>query len=497
MAKTQNVEPHALLITELQSIVGPANIIAGSEDLMVYECDAYVAAKLQPKVVVFPTSTAQVAAVVKAANHHKIAVVPRGAGTGLAGGTLAETGSIMIVLSRMNQIAEIDIPNRCALVEAGVVNLHLTRAVSDAGFCYAPDPSSQAACTIGGNIANNSGGPHTLKYGVTVNHTLGAELVLPNGEVVWLGGKVEGMPGYDLLGPCVGSEGTFGIITRAWVKLTKLPSSAHTMLAIFDDFDDAAQAVSNVIAAGIIPAALEMLDDVFLPCIEQAYKFGFPLDAAAILLIETDGLPEAAAEEAERARQICEESGAREVRAAKDEKERKHLWAARKGAFGALGRTTPSYVTQDGVVPRSRLSEMLKEVKRIAKEHDVRVANVFHAGDGNLHPCILFDERDVSQLPRVLKAGEEILKRCIDFGGSVTGEHGIGIEKVDLMAYAFTPETLGAMTDLRAVFNPDNTFNPSKLLPSSRGCIEVGKAYRNATDAIKTGMTYLRRGVPL
>ncbi|MBV9866637.1 MAG: FAD-binding protein [Abitibacteriaceae bacterium] len=485
------------LVSELQAIVGVDGVIAQSDDLMVYECDAYVAAKQQPKTVVFPTTTEQVAAVVKAANRHQVPVVPRGAGTGLAGGTLAETDSVMIVLSRMNQIQEIDIPNRCALVEAGVVNLHLTRAVSDQGFCYAPDPSSQAACTIGGNIANNSGGPHTLKYGVTVNHTLGVELVLPNGDVVWLGGKVEGIPGYDLLGPCVGSEGTFGIVTRAWVKLTKLPEAANTMLAIFDDFDASAQAVSNIIAAGIIPAALEMLDDVFLPCIEQAYKFGFPLDAAAILLIETDGLKEAAAEEAARAAQICTESGAREVRTAKDEKERKHLWAARKGAFGALGRTSPSYVTQDGVVPRSRLAEMLKEVKRIAQEHDVRVANVFHAGDGNLHPCILFDERDTSQLPRVLEAGEAILKRCIDFGGSVTGEHGIGVEKINLMEYAFTPETLGAMKDLRNVFNPDNLFNPSKLLPSSRGCIEVGKAYQNAASAIEKGMTFLRRGVPL
>jgi glycolate oxidase len=269
------------------------------------------------------------------------------------------------------------------------------------------------------------------------------------------------------------------------------------MLAIFDDFDVAAQCVSNVIAAGVIPAALEMLDDVFLPCIEAAYKLGLPLDAAAILLIETDGLAEASAEEAATAAQICKDSGAREVRLAKDDKERKLLWTARKGAFGAIGRITPSYVTQDGVVPRSRLAEILKEVKRIAAEHGVRVANVFHAGDGNLHPCILFDERDTTQLPRVLEAGEEILRRCIDFGGSATGEHGIGIEKLSLMEYAFTPDTLGAMTDLRLVFNPDGVFNPSKVLPTSRGCIEVGKAFSNATDAVNSANTFLRRGVPL
>jgi glycolate oxidase len=382
-------------------------------------------------------------------------------------------------------------------VEAGVVNIHLTQMVSPAGFCFAPDPSSQAACTIGGNIAVNSGGPHTLKYGITVNHTLSVELVMPDGDIVWLGGKVEGAPGYDLLGTCVGSEGTFGIVTRAWVKLTKLPQSANTMLAIFDDFDEGAQAVSDVIAAGIIPAALEMLDDVFLPCIEQAYKFGFPLDAAAILLIETDGLKEGAAAEAERAAQICKDAGAREVRLAKDDKERKLLWAARKGAFGAIGRITPSYVTQDGVVPRSQIAPILKEIKEIAARHGVTCGNVFHAGDGNLHPCILFDERDVTQLPRVLEAGEEILRRCIDLGGSATGEHGIGIEKVNLMEYSFTPETLAVMHDLRNVFNPRNSFNPSKVLPSSRGCVEVGKAFLNAAQAVTEGMGYLRRGAPV
>lgn len=488
---------NSALLQELQAIVGTGGVLSEADDLLVYECDAFVAAKQRPDVVVFPTSTEQVSALVKLANRHGMKVVPRGAGTGLSGGSLAETGSLMIGLSRMNQILEVDIPNRRALVEAGVVNLHLTQMVSSAKFCYAPDPSSQAACTIGGNIAENSGGPHTLKYGVTVNHTLGVELVLPNGEIVWLGGKVEGMPGYDLLGACVGSEGTFGIVTRAWVKLTPVAQATKTMLAIYDDFDAASQSVSNVIAAGIIPAALEMLDDVFLPCVEQAYKFGFPLDAAAILLIETDGLQEAAEEEIARASQICMESGAREVRMAKDEKERKLLWAARKGAFGALGRTTPSYVTQDGVVPRSRLASMLKEVKEIAARHEVRVANVFHAGDGNLHPCILFDERDPTQLPRVLEAGEEILRRCIDYGGSVTGEHGIGIEKISLMSYAFTEETLQAMHEVRTVFNPDNIFNPTKVLPTSRGCIEIGKAFSNAAEANEQGGKFLRRGAPV
>ncbi|HEX8550449.1 MAG TPA: FAD-linked oxidase C-terminal domain-containing protein [Abditibacteriaceae bacterium] len=483
-------------LAELQSLIGARNVASSDADLMVYECDAFVAAKSRPQCVAFPTTTEQVAEVVRWARRHSFSVVPRGAGTGLAGGALSESDSIMVSLARMTKICEVDLPNRCALVEAGVVNSHLTQLVSPSGFCFAPDPSSGAACTIGGNIAANSGGPHTLKYGVTVNHTLGVELVTPDGEIVWLGGKVEGMPGFDLLGACVGSEGTFGIVTRAWVKLLPLPQKAHTLLAIFDDFDLGAQAVSDVIAAGIIPAALEMLDDVFLPCIEDAYHFGFPLDAKAILLIETDGLEEASEEESERAAEICLRSGAREVRRANTDKERKLLWAARKGAFGAIGRITPSYVTQDGVVPRSQIAAILKEIKEIAARHDVVCANVFHAGDGNLHPCILFDERDPTQLPRVMAAGEEMLRRCIDRGGSATGEHGIGIEKISLMEYAFSPDTLGAMHDIRAVFNPDNTFNPSKILPSSRGCVEVGKAFQTAREAGEQG-SFMRRGAPV
>jgi glycolate oxidase len=485
------------LLQELQSIVGKKGVFVNDADLMVYECDAYVAAKQKPQAVVFPTSTEEVAAVVRLANRHNLPVVPRGAGTGLAGGVLAETDCIMLGLSRMNQIVEIDLPNRRALVEAGVVNVHLSQAVAPFGFCFAPDPSSQAACTIGGNIAANSGGPHTLKYGVTVNHTLGVEMVLPSGEIVWLGGAVEGSPHLDLLGAVCGSEGTVGVITRAWVKLTRLPQAAHTMLAIFDDFDAAARTVTNIIAAGIIPAALEMLDDVFLPPIEASYHFGFPLDAAAVLLIETDGLAQASAEEYEHAAQICRDSGAREVRLAQSDKERKLLWAARKGAFGAIGRITPSYVTQDGVVPRSRLVEILREVKRISAEFGVTTGNVFHAGDGNLHPCVLFDERDITQLPRVLAAGEAILKRCIDMGGSATGEHGVGIEKVDMMGYAFTPETLDAMRRFRDLFNPTGSFNPSKILPSSRGCVEIARAMKTAADTQVAAGGYLRRGAAL
>ena len=492
---------NSAILRELEQLLGHKAVVTSDADLMVYECDAFVAAKTRPLAVVFPDSTEKVALAVKWANQHNVTVVPRGAGTGLAGGALPETDSLMISTSRLNQIVEVDIPNRRALVEAGVVNVHLTQAASPYGYCFAPDPSSQAACTIGGNIAANSGGPHTLKYGITVNHTLGVELVTPAGEIVWLGGAVEEAPGYDLLGAVVGSEGTLGIVTKAWVKLVRAPQKAHTMLAIFDDFQQGAQCVTNIIGAGIIPAALEMLDDVFLPAIEAAYQFGLPLDARAILLIETDGLEEASAEEYERAAQICRDSGAREVRLARDDKERKLLWAARKGAFGAVGRITPSYVTQDGVVPRSKLTEILAIIKEVGLKHDVTIANVFHAGDGNLHPCVFYDERDITQLPRVLEAGEEILKQCIDMGGSATGEHGTGIEKVALMEYAFNADTIQAMREFKDVFNPDGLFNPSKLLPSASGCVEIGRAFKTAETVARAAAPFakgfVRRGVPM
>ena len=488
-------------LRELETLLGPRAVVSSDADLMVYECDAFVAAKMRPLAVAFPDSTEKISAAVKWANRHGVTVVPRGAGTGLAGGALPETNSLLISTSRLNQILEMDIPNRRALVESGVVNVHLTQAAAPYGFCFAPDPSSQAACTIGGNIAANSGGPHTLKYGITVNHTLGVEMVLPDGEIIWLGGETEGAPGFDLLGAVVGSEGTLGIVTKAWVKLVRAPQQAHTMLAIFDDFNQGAQCVCDIIAAGIIPAALEMLDDVFLPAIEAAYKFGLPLDAAAILLIETDGLAAASKEEYDRVAQLCREAGAREVRLAKDDKERKLLWAARKGAFGAVGRITPSYVTQDGVVPRSKLTEILAIIKEVGTKHEVTIANVFHAGDGNLHPCIFYDERDVSQLPRVLAAGEEILKHCIDLGGSATGEHGTGIEKVGLMEYAFNADTIQAMRELKDVFNPDGRFNPSKLLPSASGCVEIGKAFGAAEKVARAASPFakgfVRRGVPM
>jgi glycolate oxidase len=463
------------LVRALRQIVGEDGVISDREDLATYECDALVVAKGLPNLVVLPRSTEEVVAVVKLANRVGVPFVPRGAGTGLSGGTLAEDTAIVIALTRMNRILEVDVPNRVALVEAGVVNLWISNAVAPRGFFYAPDPSSQIACTIGGNVANNSGGPHTLKYGVTTNHVLGVEFVTPEGEVIPLGGKVPDMPGYDLVGMVVGSEGTFGIVTKAWVRLLRLPEHYKTLLAVFDNFSEATDSISAIIASGVIPAALEMIDHLCLTAVEAAFHFGFPLDAEAVLIVEMDGLKEDAEIHAARAAELCLKHGAREVRVAQDEKERLALWKARKGAFGALGRIARSYLTQDGVVPRSQLTHIMRRVQEIARQFNVRIANVFHAGDGNLHPCVLFDERDPDETRRAVEAGFEILRACVDVGGSITGEHGIGIEKLELMEYAFTPETLKAMETLRHVFNENSLCNPGKSLPSGsgRGCQEI------------------------
>ncbi|MCS6859434.1 MAG: FAD-binding protein [Abditibacteriales bacterium] len=463
------------LVRALERIVGADGVIADREDLATYECDALVVAKGLPNLVVLPRSTEEVVEVVKWANRAGVPFVPRGAGTGLSGGTLAEGNAIVIALTRMNRLLAVDIPNRVALVEAGVVNLWISQAVAPHGLFYAPDPSSQIACTIGGNIANNSGGPHTLKYGVTTNHVLGVEFVTPEGEVVTLGGKVPDMPGYDLVGMVVGSEGTFGIVTKAWVRLLHLPEHYKTLLAVFDHFADATDAISAIIASGVIPAALEMIDQLCLTAVEAAYHFGFPLDAEAVLIVEMDGLKEDVEIHAARAAELCWQHGAREVRVAQDEKQRLALWKARKGAFGALGRIARSYLTQDGVVPRSQLTHIMRRVQEIAQQFDVRIANVLHAGDGNLHPCVLFDERNPDETRRAIEAGFEILRACVDAGGSITGEHGIGIEKLDLMEYAFTRETLKAMATLHDVFNTNSLCNPGKSLPSGngRGCQEV------------------------
>src|SRR5579884_3289995 len=475
------------LIDRLRAIVGPDGILTSPSELLVYECDGFTIEKNKPDVVVFPTSTEQVVQIVKACNELDVPFLPRGAGTSLAGGCLPVGGGVMITLSRMKRILEVDYRNRYAVVEPGVINLWLTNHLKPQGWHFAPDPSSQGACTIGGNVATNSGGPHTLKYGVTVNHVLGLEFVLPDGRVVHAGGATEDNPGYDLTGVIVGSEGTFGIATKVWVRITRNPEAYRTLLGVFETVDDATNTISDIIGAGIIPGALEMLDSLILQAVEAAFHFGFPLDAGAVLIMEVDGLEAGLDADAERIIAIAKKNGAREVRRANSDAERLLLWKSRKQAFGAVGRLAPSYCTQDGVVPRTKLPHILREIQRIGERYQLRICNIFHAGDGNIHPILLFDERDADQVKRVLAASHEILEECLKLGGSVTGEHGIGVEKIDFMPKLFSPDDLAMMLRLRQAFNPDNRCSPAKMLPTAGACIEPSKAGRRAA---------LSRGAP-
>ena len=455
---------------ELRRAVGDDNVLAAHSDLVVYECDGFVIEKNCPDVVVFPRSAQDVAAIVKICNAADVPFLPRGAGTSLAGGCLPVGGGVMIVLTRMKRILEINLRDRYAVVEPGVVNIWLTNALKGTGYHYAPDPSSQGACTIGGNVATNSGGPHTLKYGVTVNHTLGIEAVTADGSIVRFGGPTEDPVGLDMTGALVGSEGTLVIVTKIWVRLTKNPAGVRTMLGIFDSVDDATNSISEIIGAGIIPAALEMMDQGIIAALEAAFAFGFPLDAEAVLLIEVDGLEAGLDAQRDEIVALCKRCGAREVRQARDAAERLLLWKCRKQAFGAVGRLSPSYCTQDGVVPRTKLPHMLRRITEIGQKYDVRIVNVFHAGDGNLHPIVLFDERDADQVKRVLAASGEILDECIASGGSVTGEHGIGVEKISFMRKLFSENDLMAMSRLRDAFNPTQRLSPAKMLPTAGAC---------------------------
>mgnify|MGYP001396213670 CR=1 FL=1 len=457
----------AHFIDAVRGIVGDDGVRATPAQKQVYAFDAYTLEKSLPGLVVLPQTTEEVALVVRLCHERGVPVVPRGAGTGLAGGTLTGEDEVLLCLSRMNRVLEIDLPNRRMRAQAGAVNVHLTKAVAKDGYQYAPDPSSQGACTLGGNIANNSGGPHTLKYGVTVNHILAARVVLPDGGVVDISADDWG---YDLTGIMVGSEGTLGIVTEATVRLVKTPEAVRTLLAICRTIDDATGIVSAIIAAGILPAALEMIDNTILQAVEDAYHLGLPRDAGAVLLIEVDG-PEAGIDrQAERIVELCREGGVMEVKAARDADERAKLWTARKKSIGTIGRLAPSCATQDGVAPRTRLPEILREIAAIGRRHGLRIANVFHAGDGNLHPAVLFDERDPEEVKRVLAAGGDILRACVRMGGTLTGEHGIGIEKQEFLDLVFSEDDLDAMAKIRAVFNPDGLLNPGKLFPSGGNC---------------------------
>jgi glycolate oxidase len=464
---------------ELETIVGAGGVLSDPEELLVYESDGLTLFRALADFVVFPTSAEQVAAVVRLANRESIPFVARGAGTGLSGGCLPAEGGLVISMMRMNRVLEVDYDNQLAVVEPGLVNLHLSWAVGPRGFYFAPDPSSQQACTIGGNIANNSGGPHTLKYGVTVNHVLGLEVVLPDGEIVWLGGRTRDALGYDLAGVFVGSEGTFGIATKIVVRILKKPQAVKTVLAVFDRIDQASAAVSAIIAAGLVPAAVEMIDQLTIQAVEDAFGCGYPRDAAAALLIELDGLAVGMPAQADRIVAACREAGAREVRAAADEAERQLLWKGRKSAFGAYGRVSPAYMVMDGVIPRTKLPYVLSRVNEIVAAHGLRVGNVFHAGDGNLHPNILYDPRKPGEEARVVAAGAEIMKVCAEVGGSISGEHGIGLEKADFMPFIFSAADLALMQRLKAAFNPRGLCNPGKVFPTRKSCVETGPvAYR-------------------
>ncbi len=460
------------LVRELSRELSPGAVLWRPEDLMLYEYDGIACLK-QPQAVVFPLTTEDVVAVVKLAAREKLPVVPRGSGTGLSGGSVVAEGGIVVGFARMKRILEVDAENLRARVQPGVVNLDLSLAVADLGLYFAPDPSSQRACTIGGNVAENAGGPHTLAYGVTTNHVLGAEVVLPDGEVVRTGAPYWDRPGYDLTGFVVGSEGTLGIVTEVTVRLSRKPEAVKTLLAIYDSILDAPRTVAAITARRITPAALEMMDGFTLRAVEEAFHAGFPMDSAAVLLIEVEGAREAVEDDADSIEAICKENNAREVRRAKSAEERDLLWRGRKNAFGALGRISPNYYVQDGVIPRTRLPDMLEFIEQVSAKYQIRVGNIFHAGDGNLHPLLMFDARDKPQVERVMKAAQDIMTKCVDLGGSLTGEHGIGLEKRELMPLVFSADDLDLMQRLKAVFNPDGRFNPGKVLPTSKMCGEL------------------------
>jgi glycolate oxidase len=469
------------LIRRLREAIGADGVFSDPADLLTYEYDMGFESH-PPDLVILPRTTGQVQAAVRLANEAGMPVVARGSGTGLCSGSVPLKGGLVISLIRMNRILEVDYANRRAVVQPGVINLELSEHTLPSGYFYAPDPSSQKISSIGGNVATNAGGPHCLAYGITTNHVLGLEVVLPDGEIIRTGGRLDA-PGYDLTGLFVGSEGTLGIVTEITVRLTRVAEGVRTALAVFGSVDDASNAVSNVIGQGIVPAALEMIDRLFCTAIEAAFHVGLPADAGAVLLAEVDG-PEAGLDETlGQIARLCRESGAGDVRLAASAEERGQLWAARKGAAGAMGRLAPNYYIQDGVVPRTRLPQAMARVEQISREYEIQIANVFHAGDGNLHPGLLFDRRYPEQIERALRAGDEILRTCVELGGAISGEHGIGFEKREQMTYAFAPQDLAAMAGLRATFDPRALFNPEKLLPAGSQCVEITDLRRDAVPA--------------
>ncbi|MBX6330354.1 MAG: FAD-binding protein [Gemmatimonadaceae bacterium] len=454
------------LVAALREIVGARGVLTRPSELLAYSADGLPTYRKVPPLAVFPGSREELIRVVRllAAEHHPF--VPRGAGTGLSAGALAEGDAVVIGLNRLTQILSIDPVNRLAVVEPGAVNLTLTRAATPYGLHYAPDPSSQSACTIGGNVAENSGGPHCLKYGVTLNHVVAITAILASGELVTLGNAAGESEGYDLLGAFIGSEGCFGIAVDVTVRLTPNPEAVRTMLADFTSIEAGARATSAIIASGIVPAALEMMDGPTIRAVEASiYAAGYPADADAVLLIELDGLAAGLDADVRLVERLCRDAGARDVRIARDEAERARLWQGRKKAFGAMGRVAPDLVVQDAVIPRTRLPDVLRTIHAIAERWGIQVCNVFHAGDGNLHPNIGFDSRNADEADRVHHAMREIMRACVEAGGTITGEHGVGLDKLEYMPLIFSPDSLDAQCRLRTVFDPERRANPGKVVP--------------------------------
>jgi len=459
---------HGRLAAQLRQALGPTSVFEQVEDVIMYEYD-YGLDRRMPDLVALPRSRAEVQTAVRLAQADGVPIVARGAGTGISGGSVPARGGLIVSTARMNRIVEIDTANRCAVVEPGVINLDLSKHAEPYGLFFAPDPSSQKASTIGGNIANNAGGPHCLSLGVTTNHIIGLEVVLHDGNLATLGGKAPDTTGLDLVGLMVGSEGTLGIVTEATVRLLPLPEAVRTTLALFESVEAASEAVSALIGRGVVPAALEMMDKLALSAIEAAFHAGYPPEAGAVLLVEVDGLLEQVEGQADVVDTVCRQAGALEIRLAATAEARARLWAARKGAASAMGRIAPNYYLHDAVVPRTRLPSILARVVQIAERYDLPIANLFHAGDGNLHPMILFDVREHGILDRVMAAGYDILTACIAAGGTITGEHGVGLEKQAYMPLVFSAADLDIMANVRAAVDPSGLFNPDKVLPLANG----------------------------
>ncbi len=475
---------HQEFIRSLQDIVGPEFVISHPEDLLVYEYDGSVDRSM-PRAVVLPSTADQVSRVLALAFEAGVPVAGRGSGTGLSGGALAAPGGIQIAFPRMNRIVEVDTENRCATIEPGVINLDLDTHVRKFGMRYAPDPSSQKACSLGGNIAENAGGPHCLAYGTTTNHVLGMEVVLEDGTVVQLGGQAREVPGYDLRGVFVGSEGTFGIATRITVRLLPLPETVKTFLGIFPDIESACSAVSAVIGHGIVPAALEMIDALSIRAVQNVTDAGYPEDAGAVLLIELEGLWEEVDEVSREVESALWETGASDVRIAEEDSERERLWLGRKTAFGAFGTIAPNYYLVDGVVPRTRLTQVLRKVSEVSEKYGIIIANVFHAGDGNLHPCMLFDEREPGVKDKAMAGASELMEYCVEMGGSLSGEHGIGLEKKQFMPLVYTEQDMATMKLVRDSFAPSNLLNPGKIFPDGE---EFEPAMQSTPRQVDPGM---------